>query len=199
MHPGSAGSARVQKGAHQHLPTVQQDPDPVSQHHMSTWKPSSSLLLLFVSPSSLWLSFFPSFCFSLSITSDCVSVHSRLVFVRGSHVDVMIMWTAPLMEFWTHLSSLADGEIYLCTFLVYPVLDSVSCLSCNSSSSGSVLYHLSASYLYYSYVHFYSLWVFHFFAWNDKKLYFSLILFHSDTTYKAARSHIILEPKPQRY
>lgn len=44
MDSGSTGSARVQKGrvsagqgAPQHFPTVQQDPDPVSHHHMSTW------------------------------------------------------------------------------------------------------------------------------------------------------------------
>ncbi|KAK2859026.1 hypothetical protein Q5P01_003646 [Channa striata] len=29
--------SQLGEGAHQHLPTVQQDPDPVLQHHMSTW------------------------------------------------------------------------------------------------------------------------------------------------------------------
>lgn len=84
MDPGSTGSARVQKGrdsagqgAHQHLPTVQQDPDPVSQHHMSTWihwKPSS---LLCVSLFSFCVSLFSHFLIFFSPTCTFSSFDSN--------------------------------------------------------------------------------------------------------------------------
>lgn len=39
------------KGAHQHLPTVQQDPDPISQPHMPRihWRHSFSIVVFFFS------------------------------------------------------------------------------------------------------------------------------------------------------
>lgn len=138
MGSGSSGSVCVQKrtacdgqGAHQHLPTVQQDPDPISQHQLQ---------LLETNLASLYTALFPlnhkeialSIC-SVSQMED-LFVHMLCCIQSDSRRRVCTAVTAKFLRkaFCNHLFDTHDGSKTETAFLPFSAF-SFRCLEAGAS------------------------------------------------------------------